>query len=78
MEIASPIKQAAAGKGGVYEFEMVTHRKLTVAEFRDIADKYKAEQLEKMQVRSCEDEAKATRTKPKLRGAKPLFNLIFL
>ena len=69
MEIASPIKQAAAGKGGVYEFEMVTHRKLTVAEFRDIADKYKAEQLEKMQVRrSCdEDEAKATRTKPKLR-----------
>ncbi|GMI00657.1 hypothetical protein TrLO_g8491 [Triparma laevis f. longispina] len=49
MEIASPIKQAAAGKGGVYEFEMITHRKLTVAEFRDIADKYKAEQLGKMQ-----------------------------
>ena len=43
--VKAPIKQAAAGKGGVYEFHMLSEPEMTVAEFRSRADAYKQAQI---------------------------------
>jgi jumonji domain-containing protein 2 len=42
MIIKSPITQHCSGKGGVFEFDMVEKQCISVSDFRDKADAYKA------------------------------------
>lgn len=43
--IPAPIKQCPNGIGGAYEFTMMMKKPMTMAEFREIADAYRARQL---------------------------------
>eukprot|EP00586_Coscinodiscus_wailesii_P019096 CAMPEP_0172517894 /NCGR_PEP_ID=MMETSP1066-20121228/288795_1 /TAXON_ID=671091 /ORGANISM="Coscinodiscus wailesii, Strain CCMP2513" /LENGTH=705 /DNA_ID=CAMNT_0013300105 /DNA_START=102 /DNA_END=2216 /DNA_ORIENTATION=+ len=43
--ITSPIKQCVSGIGGVYDFTMLEIPAVTVAQFRDDADKYRLKQI---------------------------------
>jgi len=45
MEIPGPIKQCVAGIGGIYDFTMMELPTITVADFRDRADKYRKMQM---------------------------------
>ena len=45
MQIPGPIKQCAAGIGGIYDFTMMELPTITVADFRDRADKYRKKQM---------------------------------
>ena len=43
--LPAPIKQCPSGIGGVYEYTMLMVKPMTFAEFRIVADKYRARQL---------------------------------
>jgi len=45
MVIPSPIQQCPSGIGGVYEYTMVIKKPMTIAEFRDVADRYRDQQI---------------------------------
>ena len=47
MEIPGPIKQCVAGIGGIYDFTMMELPTITVADFRERADKYRKMQMTK-------------------------------
>lgn len=47
MQIPGPIKQCIAGIGGIYDFTMMELPPITVAEFRERADKYRKMQMKK-------------------------------
>ncbi len=45
MVVTNAIKQLVSGVGGIYEFLMMTRPEITVAKFRDMADRYRTERL---------------------------------
>mmetsp|Transcript_14204 Transcript_14204/g.20290 ORF Transcript_14204/g.20290 Transcript_14204/m.20290 type:complete len:794 (-) Transcript_14204:120-2501(-) len=45
LQIPSPIKQCAAGIGGIYEFDMVELPPTTISQFRQKADEYRKRQI---------------------------------
>ncbi len=45
MEISDPIQQVIAGIGGVYEYTLLDRPKISLAEFRNVADSYRMSQV---------------------------------